>query len=160
MPTSVDDTSSKDVVEWQEIAYQHQYIMIDISIEPTIMQHMKRVYRIQPHNLEHVIYLNPAVTDVRDQRAPGIRDQIFDPSRLAVWPTQDSLYQHHGAPIPNYFEPNTVLFSERSQKNARKWYKILYDEPSHQSIPFHNNLAPFSAQWTGMDLGNLKQKLY
>ena len=119
---------------------------------------MKTVHRIVPMNMDHILYLNPYVTDVRDQRAPGIRDQIFDPSKLAVWPTQDSLYQSiQGAPTPNYFEPNTVLFSERSRKNARKWYKILYDDKSHQSIPFHNNLAPFSAQWTGMDLGNLKQ---
>lgn len=101
-----------------------------------------------------------ALNMVHDVRAPGIIEQAFDPSQAMVWPTSDSNYQRAGQPIFEYYRQPTNLVTPAAKNRAAYWNRVAQDDINEPSVSsfFGRPLAPFSVQWTGLDLGRLKQQ--
>ena len=100
----------------------------------------------------HVVDWNPLGNDVRDLRAPGIRDGVFDPSRPMVWPTRSHVYAADGAPITNY---NKVSLPDWVFDDSQAILDNLYNT-ENRTHPFqHSKYGNWSMPWQGMDLGQL-----
>lgn len=94
--------------------------------------------------------LSGALSNNIDIKAPGVREQMYNPSFPFFGPYRSSLYQHNNqtsvnnAPIPNYEDAMALgptpswLYSDWHRRNASAWFDILQETPVKESWQFRN----------------------
>ncbi len=99
--------------------------------------------------------LIPAANDRADLRAPGIRDQIPDPSRVYLGPYRSNLYDTardtsvNNNPIPNWNEniPSFMQSAQNQRLGAAIW-QVLQETPQVNGIRWSDR-GQFSVPCTG-----------
>jgi hypothetical protein len=103
-----------------------------------------------------VQHTNPFSNDFVANRAPGIRESTWDPTRLYIVPPS---FNSTGNPVRN---SSTVDSSHNSSwlttntmtRRQHAWYKVLLQN-NQQDFPF-NDWGTFSVPDTGIDFAKLK----
>ncbi len=99
--------------------------------------------------------MTPYANDRADLRAPGIRDQIPDPSMVYLGPYRSNLYDNmrntsaNNNPIPNWNEniPSFMQSAQNQRLGAEIW-QILQETPQINGIRWSER-GQFSVPYTG-----------